>query len=98
MGGSRNLCPGLIAYKLMSPQRKLHQHGISTTGSLSSRITRIIVESAALYSLNHLLYVILYEVKDQVESTPSFLVSLAPDVLNVIDNKEFTRRKQVWPA
>jgi len=31
------------------------------------------VESAALYSLNHLLYAVLYEVKSNVEATPSFL-------------------------
>jgi len=61
---------GLIAYRLMSAQRKLGQRGIS---SLGGRIMRILVESAALYSLNHLLYAALYEVKTQVESTPSFL-------------------------
>jgi len=61
---------GLIAYRLMSARRKLSQHGIC---SLSGRIIRILVESAALYSLNHLLYAVLYEVKTQVESTPSFL-------------------------
>ena len=68
---------GLIAYKLLKAQRQLHQHGVLTTGhdSLSRRIMRIITESAALYSLNHLLYAVLYEVKTYVESTPSYLVS-----------------------
>ena len=73
-----NLTAGLIAYKLISAQRKLRQRGISI-GGLSGRITRILVESATLYSLNHLLYAVLYEVKTQVESTPSFLVSFAPN-------------------
>ena len=63
----------------MSTQHKLRKHGISTSDDLTHRIMRIIVESAALYSLNHLLYVILYEVKNQVESTPSFLVSFGPN-------------------
>jgi hypothetical protein len=38
------------------------------------------VESAALYSLNHLLYAILYEVKSNVEAIPSFLVSPASQI------------------
>ena len=67
---------GLIAYKLLKAQMQMRKHGVSTTGSLSRRIVRIIAESAALYSLNHLLYAILYEVKTNIESTPSFLVSL----------------------
>jgi len=76
---------GLITYKLTSAQTKLRQHGVSTSGSLSHRIMRIIVESAALYSLNHLLYAVLYEVKTQVESTPSFLeASLASITCSLI--------------
>jgi hypothetical protein len=43
----------------------------------SGRVLRILVESAALYSINHFLYAILYEEKSNVEATPSFLVSLA---------------------
>jgi hypothetical protein len=75
---------GLIAYKLISAQRKLRQRGISI-GGLSGRITRILVESATLYSLNHLLYAVLYEVKTQVESTPSFLeASLASITCSLI--------------
>jgi len=76
---------GLIAFKLMSSQMNLRRHGIMTSDSLSYRITRILVESAALYSLNHLLYVVLYEVKTQVESTPSFLeASLASITCSLI--------------
>jgi hypothetical protein len=92
------LCPGLIAFKLMSSQMNLRRHGIMTSDSLSYRITRILVESAALYSLNHLLYVVLYEVKTQVESTPSFLVSLAPNRLNGVAEEVYVNRKQVWRA
>lgn len=51
--------------------------GVSTNSSVFHRITKIIVESAALYSMNHLLYVILYEVQDQVEITTAYLVSLS---------------------
>jgi hypothetical protein len=76
MKANVGLMLGLIAYKMMSTQLELRRHGISTSGSLVHRILRIIVESAALYSLNHLLYAVLYEVKTQVESTPSFLVSI----------------------
>lgn len=56
---------------------KLRHHGVSTNGSISRRILRILAESAALYSANHLLYAVLYEVKSQIEITPSYLVSLA---------------------
>lgn len=70
--------PGLIAYKLSKAQRELNQHGVLTSDSLSGRIMRIITESAALYSFNHLLYAVLYEVKTNVESVPSYLVSQRP--------------------
>jgi hypothetical protein len=73
--GKFKIIPGLIAYKLLNTQIRLRRLGISTNSSLSTRIMRIIAESAALYSLNHLLYVILYEVKSQVEMTTGFLVS-----------------------
>jgi hypothetical protein len=63
--------------KLLWAQRELSQHGVRGS-SVSRRVGRILVESAALYSLNHLLYAVLYEVKSQIEITPSFLVSLAP--------------------
>ena len=62
-------------FKLLRTQFELRQHGVSG-GSATRRVGRILVESAALYSLNHLLYAVLYEVKNQVEITPSFLVSL----------------------
>ena len=58
----------------------LRRHGVATSGGLSHRIMRIVVESAAIYSLNHFLYAVLYEVKNQVEITPSFLVSLTSDL------------------
>jgi hypothetical protein len=90
---SCNLSPGLITYKLISTQIKLRQHGVSTSGSFTHRITRIIVESAALYSLNH---TVLYEVKSQVENTPSYLVSLVPNWLNVLHEYKYINRKQVW--
>jgi hypothetical protein len=55
---------------------QLHKEGVMTTGSgFGRRILRILVESAALYSLIHLLYAVLYEAQNQVEITPSFLVS-----------------------
>lgn len=60
----------------MNAPWKLQQHGVTTIDSLSHRITRIIIESAALYSVNHLLYAALYKVKSNVETVPSFLVSL----------------------
>jgi len=63
----------LITYKLLKTHRNLREYGVMTNDGVSYRIMRIVVESAALYSLNHLLYAILYEVKNQVESTPSFL-------------------------
>ena len=65
------------------------------SGGLSHRIIWIVVESAALYSLNHLLYVVLYEVKNQVEITPSFLVSLAPNPLKGLHDELSVNRKQV---
>jgi len=92
---------GLIAYKLMSTQIKLRQHGVSTSGSLSRRIMRIIVESAALYSLNHLLYAILYEVKTQVESTPSFLEASLASItcsLIIVRSEEAFNQPQTFPT
>jgi hypothetical protein len=65
----------------------LRRHGVLTSGGLSHRIMRIVVESAAIYSLNHLLYAVLYEVKNQVEITPSFLVSLVQNGLNDINDE-----------
>jgi hypothetical protein len=58
---------------------RLRKDGVLTTGAgISRRILRILVESAALYSLIHLLYAALFEAKNQVEITPSFLVSFRP--------------------
>ena len=69
--------PGLIAFKLLTMQMKLRNNGISTSSTFSRRILRIFVESAALYSLNHLLYAVLYEGKSNLEATSSFLVSIS---------------------
>ena len=74
--GKFKITLGLIAYKLLNTQIRLRRLGVSTNSSLSTRIMRIIAESAAIYSLNHLLYAILYETKTQVEMTTGFLVSL----------------------
>jgi len=65
-------CTGLITYKLLKPHLELRRHCV-VTSSPTLQVTRILVESAALYSLNHLLYAVLYEVKDQVESSFSYL-------------------------
>jgi len=92
---------GLIAYKLMKSQMNLRRHGIMTSDSLSHRITRILVESAALYSLNHLLYVVLYEVKTQVESTPSFLEASLASItcsLIIIRCEKATNHPQTLPT
>lgn len=70
-------CPGVIVFRLWKSQVELRKCGILTNGSLIHRIMKILVESAALYSVNHLLYVILYEMKDQVEITTGYLVSLS---------------------
>ncbi|KAF8232100.1 hypothetical protein L208DRAFT_28578 [Tricholoma matsutake] len=64
---------GVIVFKLWKSQIELQKYGVATNSSLTHRITRILVESAALYSMNHLLYVILYEVKNQVEITTGYL-------------------------
>jgi len=92
---------GLITYKLMSTQYKLRKHGISTSGDLTHRIMRIIVESAALYSLNHLLYVVLYEVKNQVESTPSFLEASLASItcsLIIVRSEDAVNQPQTLPT
>jgi len=64
---------GVIVFKLWRNQIAMQNCGVSTNSSVFNRITKIIVESAALYSMNHLLYVILYEVQDQVEITTAYL-------------------------
>jgi len=64
---------GLITFKLLKAHMDLRRHCANASAGPTLHIMRILVESAALYSLNHLLYAVLYEVKDQVESTFSFL-------------------------
>jgi hypothetical protein len=53
----------------------LRKKGIFSGGGVGRRILWTLVDSAALYSLVHLLYAVLYELKNQVEMTPSYLVS-----------------------
>ena len=80
----------------MTTQMRLRQHGVSTSGGFTHHIMRIIMESAAIYSLNHLLYTVLYKIKTQVESTPSFLVSLTLNQVNILSDESSVNRKQVW--
>jgi hypothetical protein len=54
------------------------------------------VESAALYSLNHLMYAVLYAVKTQVESTLFLFLSLTPNRVNILPDEASVNRKQVW--
>jgi len=57
------------------------------------------VESAAIYSLNHFLYAVLYEVKNQVESTPSFLeASLASITCSLIIVRSESTGSQPLPT
>jgi len=85
---------GLIVFKLLRTQFELRQHNVSG-GSATRRVGRILVESAALYSLNHLLYAALYEVKNQVEITPSFLeasvASITCSMIIIRSEKAFHR-------
>ncbi|KAF7979754.1 hypothetical protein HWV62_41142 [Athelia sp. TMB] len=69
---------GLIAYRLWNMDRKIRAVGVSTRPSVGYRIAAILVESAAIYSTMHLLYAILYLLKSNVESTPSYLVCYSP--------------------
>jgi hypothetical protein len=85
----------LIAYKLLGAHMNLRRHGVATSGGRTHHIIRIVVESAVVYSLNHLLYAVLYEVKNQVEITPSYLVSHALILANSIHDKANVNRKQV---
>lgn len=92
---------GLITYKLISTQIQLRRHGVSTGGGFTHRITRIIVESAALYSLNHLLYAVLYEVKSQVENTPSYLEASLASItcsLIIVRAEEVIKHSQTLPT
>lgn len=74
---------------------RLRQLNVSGGGSISRRVMRIVVDSAAIYSLNHLLYAVLYEAKTNVESTPSFLVSFVAHCTNVKYSCASACRKQV---
>jgi len=86
---------GLIASRLWKNGMDLRRHSVITSGALTDHIMRILVESAALYSLNHLLYAVLYEVKNQVEITPSFLeASIASITCSLIIVRCETSTKQ----
>lgn len=63
------LCTIAIIYKLLSVQHKLGVTGaFASSRSLTTRVLRIFVESAALYSINNLLYAVLYSVKISEEA------------------------------
>ena len=66
--------PGLIAYKLWATDRNVRVNGVMSGPSVGHRVMIILVESAAIYSTMHLLYAILYLIKSNVETTPSYLV------------------------
>ncbi|KZP08833.1 hypothetical protein FIBSPDRAFT_938792 [Athelia psychrophila] len=71
-------CTGLIAFKMWTVDRNIRgpnrfSRAGSSMPSVGRRIMRIFVESAAIYSLMHLLYAILYAIKSNVEATPSYL-------------------------
>lgn len=68
--------PGAIVFKLLWTQKQLRQLGVSTHSNLRRWIISVLVESAALYSLNHLLYAVLYEVKSNAENIPAFMASV----------------------
>lgn len=58
------ICTFAIMYKLLSVQRSLGQSiAYNPSRSLTTRVLRIFVESAALYSTNNLLYAVLYSTK-----------------------------------
>ncbi|KZP08828.1 hypothetical protein FIBSPDRAFT_252938 [Athelia psychrophila] len=71
-------CTGLMSFKLWKVDRnirgpnRLSRSGLSTP-SVGRRIMGIFVESAAIYSLMHLLFAILFAIKSDVEATPSYL-------------------------
>jgi len=63
------ICTIAIIYKLLSVQRKLGQSAAySSSRSLTTRVLWIFVESAALYTINNLLYAVLYSVKISEEA------------------------------
>lgn len=63
------LCTIAIIYNLMSVHKKLGETAaFSSSRSLTTRVLRIFVESAALYSVNNLLYSVLYSAKISEEA------------------------------
>lgn len=71
----------LIAHKLIRVQSSLEASGAlvaSSRGrqkSLTSRVIALLVESAAIYSLNGLMYLVLYSVQQVPETWFSGMVS-----------------------
>jgi len=63
-------CTAAIMYELISLQLTLNGEGpiYSSSRSLVSRALRILIESAALYSLNNLLYIVLYSTDSLAEA------------------------------
>ncbi|KAF7970224.1 hypothetical protein HWV62_24758 [Athelia sp. TMB] len=66
-------CTGLIAYKLWITDKRVRVNGVLSGPSVGHRVMIILIESAAIYSTMHLLYAILYLVKSNIETTPSYL-------------------------
>lgn len=63
-------------FKLLYTEKKLRSEGLITkSGHRLQHIARIIVESAAIYALNNLLYAVLYVFKTNYEAEPSAFVS-----------------------
>lgn len=92
---------GLIAYRLLRNGMDLRRHSVITGRVLTDHVMRIIVESAALYSLNHLLYAILYEVKNEIEITPSYLEASIASItcsLIIIRCETITKRSDTLPT
>ncbi|KZV83178.1 hypothetical protein EXIGLDRAFT_843162 [Exidia glandulosa HHB12029] len=66
------ICTALIIYRLTRVRSGLRDSGVETscarTGTLTSRVILIIIESSAIYSVNNLLYCVLYAVKQVPET------------------------------
>lgn len=63
--------------------------------SIGHRVMRILVESAAIYAICHLLYAVLYAVKSNIEATPGYLVSHTYSESSIAHAKYFIYRKRV---
>jgi hypothetical protein len=75
----------LIVFKLWNIQTGLrHSGAYDDSRSLTRRVLKIFIESAALYSINNLMYSVLYSVKLNPEAWFSGLVRV--DVLSTSEN------------